>query len=72
MMRELLHYAEMSRVKEWLFLLLSFAIKDFLEDRQYSNVSEATLRNYRLTLKAFGEFCSEKELINVEEVTPKR
>ncbi|MBU5444197.1 site-specific integrase [Paenibacillus sp. MSJ-34] len=50
-------------------MYLQFAIKDFLEDRQLKNLSVTTLDRYTRTLTDFNNFCSEEEIVNVEEVT---
>lgn len=51
-------------------MLIKFAIQDFLEDREFKNVTPATLEGYRTILKQFQEFCDEHEIINVQDISP--
>ncbi|KIL73146.1 phage integrase family domain protein [Bacillus badius] len=37
--------------------MLKFAIQDFLDDREFKNVSSTTMETYRILLKQFEEFC---------------
>ena len=52
------------------FLLLKFAIQDFKDDREFENLSSRTIGSYLLTLNEFQGFCSERELINVNDIAP--
>jgi integrase/recombinase XerD len=51
------------------FLLLKFAIQDFKEDREYQNLSKQTIKTYQIMLGEFQQYCVEKEILNVEDVT---
>lgn len=51
-------------------MLLKFAIQDFIDEKVFNNYSENTIKGYRLTFKSFKEFCSSREIIDVEQVTP--
>lgn len=51
-------------------MLIQFAIKDFLDDREFKNVTPNTLTNYKIMLGQFQTFCLENEVVNVEDVTP--
>ncbi|WP_255298160.1 phage integrase SAM-like domain-containing protein [Bacillus wiedmannii] len=51
------------------FLLLKFAVLDFLDDREFKNVTLKTLQSYRDILKQFENFCLEHDVINVEDIT---
>jgi integrase/recombinase XerD len=52
------------------FLLLKFAILDFIEDREFKNLSVSTINQYRNVLGEFQNYCAEeKEVLNVEDVT---
>lgn len=51
-------------------MLLKFAIQDFLDDRQFKNISPKTMETYELILKQFEEFCIDNEIVNVGEITP--
>ncbi|WP_047155174.1 tyrosine-type recombinase/integrase [Aneurinibacillus tyrosinisolvens] len=50
-------------------MLLKFALKDFQDDREFKNLSEITVKAYMLSLHEFQSFCSEREIIDVSEVT---
>ncbi|TYR79468.1 hypothetical protein FZC66_15335 [Priestia megaterium] len=50
-------------------MLLKFAIQDFKDDREFKNLSEQTIRNYMIQLNEFQEFCTSKDILNVEDVT---
>ncbi|MDZ5470397.1 tyrosine-type recombinase/integrase [Bacillus sp. 31A1R] len=50
-------------------MLLKFAINDFLDDREFKNVTPNTLSNYKNILGQFHDFCVENEVVNVEDVT---
>ena len=52
----------------YFFMLLKFAIQDFIDDRKYNNSSEANIRNIHYALKGFYEYCTEKELLNIEDI----
>lgn len=51
-------------------MLLKFAIQDFLDDREFKNVTQNTLINYKTMLGQFLDFCNTSEIVNVEDVTP--
>jgi len=40
-------------------MILKFGIKDFLEDREYRNLTSRSIGAYRLTLELFQRFCTE-------------
>ncbi|QOS80171.1 tyrosine-type recombinase/integrase [Paenibacillus sp. JNUCC31] len=50
-------------------MILKFAVQEFKDDREYKNLSPKTIAAYLLTLKEFQAFCSEQEIVNVEDVT---
>lgn len=51
-------------------MLLKFAIKEFQEDREFRQISKATLTNYMGCLKEFHTYClEEKEIIEVMDIT---
>jgi integrase/recombinase XerD len=50
-------------------MLLKFAIQDFRDDREYQNLSKQTIKTYQIMLGEFQQFCVEKEILNVEDVT---
>lgn len=52
------------------FMLFKFAIKDFLEDRQFKNVSKYTMYRYQKILEEFQNYIVQDELVNIEDVLP--
>lgn len=54
---------------EVVFLLLKFAIQDFLDDREFKNLSTTTIDSYKEILGQFLKFCNENEIVNVQDVT---
>ncbi|WP_191565983.1 tyrosine-type recombinase/integrase [Metabacillus idriensis] len=50
-------------------MLLKFAIQDFKDDREFQNLSKQTIKTYQIILGEFQNYCAEKEVINVEDVT---
>jgi integrase/recombinase XerD len=51
-------------------VLLKFAIKDFLDDREFKNLSKVTLAGYKLTLNEFHDYCVEAGVVDVTDLTP--
>lgn len=51
-------------------MLLKFAIKDYIEEKEYNNLSQKTVDTYALTLHEFREFCGNEGVVNIEDVTP--
>jgi integrase/recombinase XerD len=51
------------------FLLLKFAIEDFLDDRRFKNLSPRTIEDYKQILNDFYSFITEQGKMNVEDVT---
>lgn len=51
------------------FLLLKFAIQDFLDDRKFKNVSKTTMDDYKMQLGQFLKFCNDNKIVNVEDIT---
>lgn len=50
-------------------MLLKFAVQDFLDDREFKNLSVTTINSYKDILGQFLQFCNEQEIVNVEDVT---
>lgn len=50
-------------------MLLKFAYQDFLAERKFKNTTKANLKNYEMMLGHFVEYCIEREIINVEDVS---
>lgn len=51
------------------FMLLKFAVKDFIDDRKLKNLSVHSLTSYSNTLDLFNIYCLENEIVNVEDIT---
>jgi len=51
-------------------MLVKFAIKDFIDDREFKNISNATILRYKNALNEIQNYFAENEVINVNEVTP--
>ena len=51
------------------FLLIKFAIKEFLEEKEFKNVSLKTLQNYSETLTMFHTFCIKNEIVDLSDAT---
>lgn len=51
-------------------MLLKFAIKEFLEEKELANLSPKSISSYAFTLKEFETFCLGKNVLNAEEVSP--
>ncbi|MDO0823079.1 tyrosine-type recombinase/integrase [Desulfosporosinus nitroreducens] len=51
------------------FLLFKFAVKDFIDDREFKNLSPKTVEGYKLCLQKFQEFLTDEEIVDVGEVT---
>ncbi len=49
-------------------MLLKFAIQDYIEDREFKNLSPATIKTYKTTLNEFQDYCSKNKIVNVEDV----
>lgn len=50
-------------------MLLKFAIKDFLDDRRFTNLSKQSISSYENTLNDFHDYCVQREAVNIEDVT---
>ncbi|MGN7168457.1 tyrosine-type recombinase/integrase [Paenibacillus cellulositrophicus] len=50
-------------------MLIKFAAKEFIEDRELKNISKYTLDRYTRTLNEFQQFAAEDEILNVEDLT---
>lgn len=51
-------------------MLIKFAIKDFIDDREFKNISPVTIGRYTGALNEVQSYFAEQEIINVNEVTP--
>lgn len=49
-------------------MLLKFAFKDFLDDRRFKNTTEKNIRNYLTLLGEFVNYCTDNEVVNVEDI----
>lgn len=51
------------------FMLLKFAILDFIDDRKFNNSTEANINTNRFILGNFESYCLENNIINIEDIT---
>ncbi|MGJ9383877.1 phage integrase SAM-like domain-containing protein [Salipaludibacillus sp. CF4.18] len=51
-------------------MLLKFAVEDFLNDREFKNVTKSTLDGYMVMMRELFNYLSEQGVVNVEDVTP--
>ncbi|MGD7025136.1 tyrosine-type recombinase/integrase [Rossellomorea vietnamensis] len=52
-------------------MLLKFAYQDFLEDRKFRNTTDVNIKNYKILLGGFIDYCHELDILNLEEVQTK-
>ena len=50
-------------------MLLKFAIQDFKEEREFKQISKATLTNYMNCLREFHNYCVEMEIVDIADVS---
>lgn len=50
-------------------MLLKFAIKDFMDEREYRNLSKQSIDAYRRTLEQFQNWCTENKIFDTSEIT---
>lgn len=50
-------------------MLLKFAVKEFIEEKELANLSPHSISSYNYTLEEFHNFCIKKEVLNAEDVT---
>ncbi|MEK5522412.1 hypothetical protein B5V89_18520 [Heyndrickxia sporothermodurans] len=50
-------------------MLIKFAIQDFLDEREFKNLSSTTILACKNILGQFQQYCSENEIVNVQDIT---
>ncbi|WP_135553338.1 tyrosine-type recombinase/integrase [Paenibacillus cymbidii] len=50
-------------------MLIKFAVKDFIEDKKYKNLSLKTIDGYISALDLFQDYCTRNEIVNVHDVS---
>lgn len=50
-------------------MLFKFALQEFKDEKEFQNLSERTIEAYMITLKEFHEYCIERDIVDVDEVT---
>lgn len=50
-------------------MVIKFAVKDFLEDCEFTNISHHTIRNYRRVIYSFEEYCTMSGIVNLKEIS---
>lgn len=53
------------------FVLLKFAIQDFLDEKELQNLSKHTLHSYKAFFREYKRWLYEKEIVDVDDITPK-
>lgn len=56
-------------MRRFFYLLLKFAVQDFIDDREFKNISQKTIIGYKDILNQFINYCSANEIINVQDIT---
>lgn len=56
-------------MRGFFLLLLKFALQDFIDDREFKNLSPKTIIGYKDILGQFVNYCNENEVINVQDIT---
>lgn len=51
-------------------MLLKFAIKDFSAEKELQNLSKYTLQSYKSFFREFKRWLYEKEVVEVDDITP--
>jgi len=51
------------------YLLLKFALQDFIDDREFKNLSPKTIIGYKDILGQFVNYCNDNGLVNVQDIT---
>lgn len=52
-------------------MLIKFAIKEYLDEKEFNNLAPRTIKAYGDTLNEFQLFCSDRELIDTEDISEK-
>jgi integrase/recombinase XerD len=50
-------------------MLIKFAVKEFIDDRKFKNLSKQTITAYTNTLNQFCNYSIENEVVNIEDTT---
>ncbi|MGI1810572.1 tyrosine-type recombinase/integrase [Priestia sp. TGN 0903] len=50
-------------------MLLKFALQDFIDDREFKNLSPKTIIGYKDILGQFVNYCNDNEVVNVQDIT---
>lgn len=50
-------------------MLLKFAVKDFMDDREFRNLRPDALTSYRYTLQGFHDYCTKNEIVDTSDTT---
>lgn len=53
------------------FLLIREAIKLFIEDREFKNLSPFTIKTYRITLNIFCDYCVSRGIVEIDNLSPR-
>lgn len=51
-------------------MILKFALREFLDDCKYTNLSDHTIKNYKRILNSFVEYCvGQENITSVKDVS---
>ena len=51
-------------------MVIKFAIKEFIEDREFDNLSPHTIRNYKRVLRGFEDYCiNEESIVKINDIS---
>ncbi|PFR97159.1 integrase [Priestia megaterium] len=56
-------------MRRFFYLLLKFALQDFIDDREFKNLSPKTIIGYKDILGQFVNYCNDNGLVNVQDIT---
>lgn len=51
-------------------MLIKFAVKEFIDDRKFKNLSSKSITAYNNTLEQYCNYAIENECVNIEDTTP--
>lgn len=51
-------------------MLIKFAVKDFIADKKYKNLSSKTVEGYVSVLDMFHDYCTKNEIVGVHDLSP--
>ena len=49
--------------------MVEIRVQDILDERRFKNTTKVNIRNYETLLGGFVNYCIEKEVVSVEDIT---